>query len=174
MPLDVSPAVVYPLFALYLLAGLVAYERWGERLGGVLAFPYLVVYSLRDVAVLLLFGLAATVTYCGGEVIHRATLIYGRRMLVAYLALSLMASFAFNALINVSVSGVFLPILPGLFAYNLHREGRPIWRTALFVGALVVTLLVTFALLAIFGASPASGNVAPFAERPVAHRTTPW
>jgi hypothetical protein len=148
---SVPPHVTYLLFAAYVVAGLWAYERWGLRLGGVLALPYLVVYALEDLRVLLLFGLASAVTYLGGEAIHRYTLIYGRRMLVAFLLLSLVASYVFNALLSVSVTGVFLPVLPGLFAYNLHREGRPVWHIALFIGAVSFALLVTFALLTITG-----------------------
>lgn len=149
MPAD--PAVVYTLFGAYIVGSLLAYERWGVRLGGVLALPYLVVYALHDLSVLLLFGLAAATTYLVGEVVHRTTLIYGRRMLVAFLLISLVSSAVFNQLVHVVPSGVFLPVLPGLFAYNLHREGRPVWNTLLFIGALLGVLLVSYVGLSALG-----------------------
>lgn len=149
MPAD--PGVVYALFGFYVVACLMAYERWGVRLGGVLALPYLVIYALGDLSVLLLFGLAAGATYALGEVVHRRTLVYGRRMLVVFLLLSLAASGLLNNVVHVSQTGVFLPVLPGLFAYNLHREGRPVWNSLLFLGALMVTLLASHVALSAAG-----------------------
>lgn len=173
---QIPPYVTYLLFAGYVVGGLWAYERWGVRLGGVLALPYLVVYALEDLRVLLLFGLAAVATYSAGEAIHRYSLIYGRRMLAAFLLLSLLFSYLFNALIQVSITGVFLPVLPGLFAYNLHREGRPVWHVALFVGAVSFVLLVTFAILNITGV--VDSTIAPAPEVPAdtssLHRLGAW
>ena len=151
MLVSLNPGVVYVLFGVYVVAGLLAYEQWGVRMGGVLAMPYLVVYALSDLTVLLLFALATVTAYVAGEAVHRRTLIYGRRMLVAFLLVSLMASFAFNAVLDVSISGVFLPILPGLFAYNLHREGRPAWHSGVFTAAVLAGLVFAFAVRAIVG-----------------------
>ncbi len=147
MPATPDPAFVHVFFGIYIVGTLLVYERWGLRLGGVLALPYLAVYALTDLGILLLFGLAALATYFIGQVVHRRTLIYGRRMLVVFLLASLASSGLLNQVIQVAQSGVFLPILPGLFAYNLHREGRPTWNSVLFVGVLLIALLVTYGAL---------------------------
>ena len=151
MPTDLPPGLVYGLFAVYVVAGLIAYERLGTRLGGVLVLPYLAVYSLSDISVLLLFGFVAVVTYAVGDVIHRNALLYGRRMLVVYVLVSLSASLVGNTLIDGVHRGVFLPILPGLAAYNLHREGRAFWDASVFVAAVVLVLVVTHAALGLVG-----------------------
>ncbi|MFN2383033.1 MAG: poly-gamma-glutamate biosynthesis protein PgsC/CapC [Gemmatimonadota bacterium] len=139
------------IFTLYIIGGFLAYERWGLRLGGVLVLPFLALYAIDDLAVLLLFAVASLVTFFGGEVVHRTFLIYGRRMLTAFLILSVWSSFAGNAVLHVSQQGIFMPLLPGLFAYNLHRKGRPLWNTALFIGWLLIFLLATFAVLWLAG-----------------------
>jgi len=139
------------VFTLYIIGGFLAYERWGLRLGGVLVVPFLTLYALDDLAVLLLFAAASLVTFFGGEVVHRTFLIYGRRMLTAFLVLSVWSSFGGNLLLQVSQQGIFMPLLPGLFAYNLHREGRPLWNTALFIGWLLIFLLATFAVFWLAG-----------------------
>ena len=160
MRAGINPALVYGLFAVYVVAGLVAYERFGTRLGGVLVLPYLGVYALGSPSVLFLFAIATVVTFAVGEVIHRNALLYGRRMLIAYVLVSLVASLIANALVGVSLTGVFLPILPGLMAYNLHREGRALWDTTVFVAAVVVTLSVTQFALSLLGWIPNGSEVA--------------
>ncbi len=141
------------LFTVYVLAGVVAYERWGLRLGGVLVLPFLAIYTLEDVGVLLLFAVSAAAAFFGGEAVHRVTLLYGRRMLITFLLISMWTSLAANSVIGVSRNSVFMPLLPGLFAYNLHREGRPLWNTAVFIGWLMIFFLITFVVLRIAGVS---------------------
>lgn len=137
------------LFTVYVLVGVYAYERWGLRLGGVLVLPFLAIYSIQDSAVLLLFAVTATFAFFGGEAVHRATLVYGRRMLVVFLLISMWTSLGANALIGVARESVFMPLLPGLFAYNLHREGRALWNTALFAGWLLIFFLITLVVVRI-------------------------
>ena len=139
------------IFTLYIFGGFLAYERWGLRLGGVLVLPFLTLYALDDLAAILLFAMASLVAFFGGEVVHRTFLIYGRRMLTTFLILSVWSSFAGNLVLHVSQQGIFMPLLPGLFAYNLHREGRPVWNTALFIGWLLIFMFATFAVFWLAG-----------------------
>lgn len=139
------------LFTAYVLAGVVAYERWGLRLGGVLVLPFLALYTLDDVRALLLFAVSAVAAFFGGEAVHRSTLLYGRRMFITFLLISMWTSLLANSVIGVERESVFMPLLPGLFAYNLHREGRPLWNTAIFTGWLMIFFLITFIILRIAG-----------------------
>ncbi len=161
MPHDVNPFLIYGVFGFFVVAGLVAYERWGLRLGGVLVMPYLVLYAAFDLGVLLLFAVAAAATFAIGEVIHRTTLIYGRRMLIALVLVSLVMSSLANVVFDVSMSGVFLPILPGLYAYNLHREGEPLYRSLVFGAVVVLCVVVTSSVLPLVPGGPRPADPTP-------------
>lgn len=147
MTVSVGATLSTVLFTLYVLAGVLAYERWGLRLGGVLVLPFLAIYALQDLAVLILFAVSASAAFFGGEAVHRVSLVYGRRMLVVFLLISMWTSLAANTVLEVSGDSVFMPLLPGLFAYNLHREGRALWNTALFIGWLLIFLLLSLVVL---------------------------
>ena len=141
------PAVAFPMFGLWLLVALYVYERTGSRLGGVLVLPFLVLYTLHDVVALPVFAIAAVLSYATGEALQRWTLLYGRRLLVGFLLTSLLFSGLLQVVLPVDFETIFLPILPGLFAYNLHREGRPLWGALVFTGWLLVALVVTVAIV---------------------------
>ncbi|MFP5224318.1 MAG: poly-gamma-glutamate biosynthesis protein PgsC/CapC, partial [Actinomycetota bacterium] len=135
-----APQVLLPLFGLYLVVGLWIYERFGSRLGGVLVLPFVVVYALIDLLTLVVFAVGAVASFAGGEALYRTTLLYGRRLLVAFLLISLASSLVVSTFLETSIGGIFLPIVPGLFAYNIHREGRPVWGAAMFLAVLVAVL----------------------------------
>lgn len=153
--IDAAPRVgqnlVYLLLGGYMVIGYLAHQRWGLRLGGVLVLPFLAVYATNDLRALLLFGIAAVVTFTAGELLHRRTLIYGRRLLIAFLMTSLATTWALNAVIGISRTGILMPLIPGLFAYNLHRETRPAWNAVLFLAWLIGALALTYGILAVVG-----------------------
>lgn len=116
--------ILYGLFAVFLIVGLVVYERTGMRLGGVVVLPLLVLYALIDVTVLAVFAGASVLTLGIGNYIASRSLWYGRRIFILFLILGVISSVAVRAVWVPEVGPFALAILPGLFAYNLHREGN--------------------------------------------------
>lgn len=135
--------LAWALLGLYLVAGLVVYERTGMRLGGVLVLPLLLVYALMDLMTLLIFAVATVTTYLLGNLIIGQTLAYGRRALYLYLLLGLLATACSNLLFGSPLAGFMLALLPGLYSYNLHREGTHLKGVSAFMVAFAALLVVT-------------------------------
>lgn len=155
-----SQVAQYALLAGYVLVGLWAYERWGIRLGGVLALPLVAVYALIVPWALEIFAVGAVVSFTVGEVLHRRTLVYGRRLFAVHIVASVVASFLFTQAFDVPLNGFLLPVLPGVFAFNLHREGRPVQGAVVFVGALIGLMVAGLALETLLQIDPASAQSA--------------
>jgi hypothetical protein len=117
-------AWIWMLLAVFLVVGLVVHERTGSRLGGVLVLPLLLVYALIDLSVLVVFAVGAIFALLVGGYFYSQRLYYGRRLLYVFLLSGLASSFALVPLIEPNVGTIVMALLPGLFAYNLHREGR--------------------------------------------------
>jgi hypothetical protein len=122
--------------------GLLIYERYGLRLGGVLVLPLVTAYALFDPRILLGFFLGSMATYGLGELVVRRTLIYGRRLLYVYILGGLFLTAAALHVLGVEMTGIALVVLPGIFAFNLHREGAPVRRLTTFASILAPIYLV--------------------------------
>lgn len=138
-----------------LLAGLILVQRTGLRLGGVLVVPLLAVYTLYAFSALPLFLLSTTFTYIVVGVIRKRTLIHGRQLLLACLAVGAVLpvlsalSFSYGASVEDSLSVAFFgTIIPGMAAYNFHSldRGERLRDLTLSLG-LLVGLLAFGALL---------------------------
>lgn len=138
--MDLNYGVQTALLVLFLLVGLLAYERWGLRLGGVLVLPLLTLYILGDPRFAAVFAFSAATTYAVGELIHRRTLIYGRRIFSVFLISSCLATACGSFVLRIPLHGVVLPIMPGLFSFNLHREGQPVRGVVIFSAGVAVFL----------------------------------
>lgn len=130
-----------------MLSGLLVYERFGWRLGGVLVLPLILVYGLVDARILAAFAVATLLAYLTGTVLHRTTLVYGRRLLYIYMVVGLLSAAVAIQLLGVDIAGVALAVLPGLFAFNVHREGRPGQRVVQFLLFFLPAYLLAHLLL---------------------------
>jgi hypothetical protein len=140
-----------------LAAGVTATQRFGLRLGGVLTAPLLAVYTLRDLGTLPIFVVSAVLAYVVVGHVTRTTLVHGRPLFLVGVGAGMVASVGLFLL--ASLAGAALPlgavelvgsVLPGIAAYNFHRqEGRTavvdLGATALTVAGLLAlgTGLVT-------------------------------
>jgi hypothetical protein len=116
--------LAYGLLAVFLLVGLFVHERTGLRLGGAIVLPLLLVYTLFDLNVLVIFAFASLLAFLIGTVVHNRTLVYGRRMFILFLVLGVLATAIARLFIPTDVGGFALAVVPGVFAFNLHREGH--------------------------------------------------
>lgn len=135
--------LAWALMGLYLIIGLIIYERTGMRLGGVLVLPLLLLYALIDLRTLLVFALASGATFLVGWILISQTLAYGRRALYLFLLIGLIATALVNDLMGSPLTAMMLALLPGLYAYNLHREGTQVKGVASFMIAFALLLALT-------------------------------
>lgn len=141
---------IWILLALFLVIGLFVHERTGSRLGGVLVLPLLLVYALIDLSVLVVFATGTLVATLVGGWFYSKQLYYGRRLLYVFLLSGLTASFVLIPLVEPDVGTIVMALLPGLFAYNLHREGRYLEGVSTFMiwfGVLLTVITVIVWLL---------------------------
>lgn len=109
------------------VVGFIFYERTKYRVGGVVAVPVLVTYSIGNPMLFPIFLISIITCFVVGSWIAQRTLIYGRRLLYVFLILSVIitssmiffiAGFYSHELLLITVGTIF----PGILAYNLNRE----------------------------------------------------
>jgi len=120
------------------------------RMGGVLVIPLLAIYTIKYPLMLLIVSFFSIIIFFMLKILMERFIIYGRRLL--YLAL-------FMGVILMSIAFIWLNsftwysvLLPGLIAYNYHREsysGVKISKAVLFNGLFYVVCLIT-ALLSFY------------------------
>lgn len=104
-----------------------AQGRWGIRMGGLIAVPLLVVFSLTHWAVVPVYVVGILTAYAAASAINRITLVYGRVLLSLTLVVSMLYASAVAVAMPV-ISGFllyFVAILAGVGAYNFHRVSPP-------------------------------------------------
>lgn len=139
--------LAWGMLTVFLLAGLVLHERTGLRLGGVLVLPLLLLYAVFDIAALAVFAVAAAVAFVGGELIYHRSFLYGRRLLYVFLIIGIGATILARQYIELAMGGFILALLPGLFAYNMHREGRYAASASAFMTWLGILLVASVTFL---------------------------
>jgi hypothetical protein len=146
-----------------LLVGVTATQRFGLRLGGVLTAPLLAVYTLRDLGTLPIFVASAVLAYVTVGYVTRTTLIHGRPLFLVGVGAGMVGSVCL--FVVASLAGAAVPlgavelvgsVLPGIAAYNFHRqEGRTavvdLGATALTVAGL---LALGAGLVTVVGGTP--------------------
>lgn len=111
-----------------LVLGIAVVERTGLRMAGVIVVPLLAVYSLYTIAALPIFVLSVAVAYLGVGLMRRYTLIYGRQLLLASLAVGAIVPLASTSLFDQwtvfgsAAEAAFVgTIIPGIAAYNVFK-----------------------------------------------------
>lgn len=157
--------LAWALLGLYLVVGLVLYERTRMRLGGILVLPLLLLYGLIDLSAVLVFAFATATAYALGTPLLGRFPLAGRKALYLYLTVGAAVTAVASRLLGNPLAGLLLALLPGLYAYNLHREGPPQRATAGFMaafGALLGIVIVGVRVRA--GAAFPDGWMVPLGE----------
>jgi len=138
---ELAPLMVGFIFS-YLI-----YHYKKFRMGGVIVIPLLAIYTIKYPLMLLLVGFFSVCIFFMLKILMERFIIYGRRLL--YLAL-------FMGLILMSIAFIWLNsftwysvLLPGLIAYNYHREsysgvkiGKAVlWNLLFYIICFVVALI---------------------------------
>jgi hypothetical protein len=112
-----------------LLAGIVAAQLRGLRLGGVVVVPLLAVYCLRSFATFVVIVTSVVGAYTALSIIKRRHFVYGRRLFVfavligAAVPVVIVESVALwsGQRLALTEADFLGSILPGIAAYNFHR-----------------------------------------------------
>jgi hypothetical protein len=126
VPTDVQ-AVILPratVVALFLVS-MVLSERVRSRYGvrvGIVTVGLLAVYTLTGVWLLAIYMLALAIAYAAVTLVQRVTLLYGRVLIgtAAAIAVSVSVPLAIVFPITRGLSALFVGVLAGVNAYNLH------------------------------------------------------
>lgn len=127
---------IFPLIAGFVLAYIV-YHYKQYRMGGVIVVPLLAVYTIKFPIIALVVVLCSIPTFLILEFLMEHYAIYGRRLLYVSLTISIFVVGISEILLNYN--DWFALLLPGLMAYNYHRESHSDVRV---VKSIIVTLFV--------------------------------
>ena len=106
------------------ILGYIFYELFNYRAGGVLVIPLMVIYTIEYPLMLVFILLTTLFSFLIVHLIHSKILIYGRRVLYLSLLIGVFTNLALELILKLNVIELswYPLVLPGLFAYNLHRE----------------------------------------------------
>ena len=144
-------AAIYLILFVGFVLGYLFYELFKIKAGGVLAIPLLVIYTVSDVTLFFLTLFIAAIIFFILEFIFKKTAIYGRRLLYLSFGLSIIITSIAIALLKAPKAVIFLTLIPGLIAYNFHKEKNSqsglLWPLILTdVYAIIMLLLAWFML----------------------------
>ncbi len=123
--ISTTAAVLTMLFGFML--GYALYEWKRYRLGGIIAVPLIVVYTLENWISLPVIIVAIVLCYIAANLISSNTLLYGRRLLYLVLMFSIIVTFIIAWLVSQVYpepipSLVIFSLFPGLIAYNIRKD----------------------------------------------------
>ncbi len=129
--------------------GFVLYEVMRYRVGGVVAIPIMVIYTFSNSILLPIFLYSIGVCLIVVSIITERTLLYGRRLLYVYMAISILvtssAVLVVSSSYNIDLATITIgTIFPGIVAYNLSREAFD------FESGLKSAFMMTWNFLVIF------------------------
>ncbi len=109
------------------MLGYALYEWKRYRLGGIIAVPLIVVYTLENWISLPVIIVAIVLCYIAANLISSNTLLYGRRLLYLVLMFSIIVTFIIAWLVSQVYpepipSLVIFSLFPGLIAYNIRKD----------------------------------------------------
>lgn len=104
------------------LFGFVLYHKYTVRLGGVVIVPLVAIYFIEYPTTLSGIIIASALTFLTLEFVYSRYIVYGRRLLYIALVLGMIVMVAVFEAIGVLSIGWYTLLIPGLLAYNVHRE----------------------------------------------------
>lgn len=118
------------VITLGLIIGAWAATAYGYRLGGVVVVPLFVIYTLLNFVSVPIFVLSTVLAYVGVSQVQQRWLVYGRRLLLTSIIIGMVLPVVVFVVLDILRGNspiitelVFLgSILPGIAAYNFHRE----------------------------------------------------
>ncbi len=113
---------ILPLLVGFLCSYLI-YHYHKFRVGGVIAIPILAIYTIKFPLIFIAILITSIFLFFFLEFLLERKAIYGRRLLYLSLSGSLIIMTSLQYFINLTYDWYAL-LLPGLMAYNYHRENH--------------------------------------------------
>jgi hypothetical protein len=145
-----------PLIHLFVLLfgfifGFIFYELTRYRIGGVVAIPIMVIYTMDNPLMLPIFGFSTVVCLLAVHIIEEETLLYGRRLLYLNLAVSIVTTslifFYASSVLNINLTALTVgTIFPGIIAFNISRESYDLENTL----KAIIMMLANFLIVLLF------------------------
>ena len=104
------------------VVGYLYYIKFRTAVGGVIATPFLVIYVVKEPAIILSTGLAISLAVVALEIVHDRYLIYGRRAFYVAAFISMIVFLSTYNWIGTQISSAFTSLIGGIIAYNMHKE----------------------------------------------------
>lgn len=159
-----------------LVAGIIAAQLYGLRLGGVLIVPLVAVYLLRSFGTFPVFVLSTVAAYASISYIKTRLPLYGRQLFVLSIFIGALVPVT---IVELLVAGVgaetaitdveFLgSVLPGIAAYNFHRldTEQRVLDGVVSLAVLLFLVVVGIGLTFLVGLSPLAGTLPPLLLAP--------
>lgn len=140
-----DPRIGAGIALLGLVVAILVETVWRVRLFGIIALPLLALFFVAHPLTLAFYLACVVATYACIEAIHRQTLLYGRVLLS--LSVIVAVVFALPVAMTLAVPGqylLFVALLSGIGAYNVHRLAGPDLRRSIRLSA---TVLAGFVVL---------------------------
>jgi hypothetical protein len=146
-----EPVVQLLVLLFGFIFGFIIYELTRFRIGGVVAIPIMVIYTLDDPLMLPIFGFTIVVCLLAGQIIEEKTLLYGRRLLYLNLAVSILTTslifFYASSILDINLTALTVgTIFPGIIAFNISRESYDLENTL----KMIVMMLANFLVVLLF------------------------
>ena len=129
------------------VVGFLFYHKFKTSMGGVLVTPFVVLYTLDDPTLFIVFVFAFLGCIFAVEFGKNYFLLYGRRLFYLSITASLVISALLFIIMNPEFSTVFFSITAGIIAYNAHKE----LMANVHYLKLVYLWFLEFAIIYIFG-----------------------
>ncbi len=123
--------------------GLFLYNKYHFRAGGVIVLPLLAIYFVKNPFFTPYLILVSIFTFFLLEYIYGKHIIYGRRLMYLSLILGITMTLFFAYILNATIEMYGL-LVPGLLAYNIHRErNSPVFEIkSLAINTLLLLFLI--------------------------------
>lgn len=154
-----------------LLAGIIAAQLYGLRLGGVLIVPLVAVYLLRSFGTFPVFVLSTLAAYVSISYIKSRLPLYGRQLLVLSIVIGALVPVTIVELlvlgfgVETTITDVeFIgSVLPGIAAYNFHRldAERRTLDAVVSLAVLLALVVIGIGLTFVVGLTPLAQVLPP-------------
>ena len=141
--------------ALPLISGFIIeyflYTKYKFRAGGVVVIPLLAVYTIKFPALIPTLLFISFVTFVALELLYHRLVIYGRRLMYLALTIGIIFTVILTPLFDSNL-GWYTLIIPGLIAYNVHRENNSPAHLAksLLINTATYLLLIVIGIISLY------------------------
>jgi len=139
------------LLTVGIVMSMLLYEKYRYRVGGILALTLLVLYGFSSLKIAFWLFLIVIINWLVLEGVFKKTIVYGRRLFFMSCLISIALTFMLYLIIDQMP--VYITVIPGIIAYNLHYEKNANGNLSKSIKLLLLHILVLVIVGVILGVS---------------------